>query len=194
VAHLRFALQQPAVGDVCGQGSGFVRSADTIEALAAKIGLDPATCAPRSSASTAGRARASTATSIAARRRGSATTPRTARSRRSSSRRSIAAPFLYVSLGTKGGPRTNRHCEVLRRDGSVIGGLYCAGIAMAHPIGTKAIGAGTTIGPCLTFGYIAGRSIARRKPIERRTPQCLPGSSSRTPTRRRTGCGRTGVL
>jgi 3-oxosteroid 1-dehydrogenase len=33
---------------------------------------------------------------------------------------------------------------------------------MAHPIGTKAVGAGTTIGPCLTFGYIAGKSIARR--------------------------------
>ena len=73
-----------------------------------------------------------------------------------------AAPFLYVSLGTKGGPRTNAQCQVLRKDGSVIGGLYCAGIAMAHPIGTKAIGAGTTIGPCLTFGYIAGKSIARR--------------------------------
>ncbi|HTE34922.1 MAG TPA: FAD-binding protein, partial [Reyranella sp.] len=73
-----------------------------------------------------------------------------------------AAPFLYVSLGTKGGPRTDRNCQVLRKDGSVIGGLYCAGIAMASPIGTKAVGAGTTIGPCLTFGYIAGRSIARR--------------------------------
>jgi 3-oxosteroid 1-dehydrogenase len=74
----------------------------------------------------------------------------------------FAAPFLYSSLGTKGGPCTNRHCEVLRADKSVIGGLYCAGIAMAHPIGTKAVGAGTTIGPCLTFGYIAGRAIARR--------------------------------
>jgi 3-oxosteroid 1-dehydrogenase len=73
-----------------------------------------------------------------------------------------AAPFLYASLGTKGGPRTNRHCEVLRPDGSVIAGLYCAGIAMASPIGTKAVGAGTTIGPCLTFGYIAGKAIARR--------------------------------
>ena len=74
----------------------------------------------------------------------------------------FAAPFLYASLGTKGGARTNARCEVLRPDKSVIGGLYCAGIAMAHPIGTKAVGAGTTIGPCLTFGYIAGKSIARR--------------------------------
>jgi len=73
-----------------------------------------------------------------------------------------AAPFLYASLGTKGGPRTNRFCEVLRPDKSVIGGLYCAGIAMASPIGTRAVGAGTTIGPCLTFGYIAGKAIARR--------------------------------
>jgi 3-oxosteroid 1-dehydrogenase len=74
----------------------------------------------------------------------------------------FAAPFLYVSLGTKGGARTSRHGEVLRPDKSVIGGLYCAGIAMASPIGTKAVGAGTTIGPCLTFGYIAGKAIARR--------------------------------
>ncbi len=73
-----------------------------------------------------------------------------------------AAPFLYASLGTKGGPRTNARCEVLRPDGSVIAGLYCAGIAMAHPIGTRAVGAGTTIGPCLTFGYVAGQAIARR--------------------------------
>ncbi len=74
----------------------------------------------------------------------------------------FAAPFLYASLGTKGGARTNERCEVLRPDKSVIPGLYCAGIGMAHPIGTKAVGAGTTIGPCLTFGYIAGRAIARR--------------------------------
>ncbi|MDP2331494.1 MAG: FAD-dependent oxidoreductase [Reyranella sp.] len=73
-----------------------------------------------------------------------------------------AAPFLYVSLGTKGGPRTNRHGQVLRPDRSVIGGLYCAGLAASSPIGTKAVGAGTTIGPFLTFGYVAGKAIARR--------------------------------
>ena len=39
--------------------------------------------------------------------------------------------------------------------------LSSAGMAAASPIGSKAIGAGTTIGPCLTSGYIAGRAVVR---------------------------------
>jgi 3-oxosteroid 1-dehydrogenase len=72
-----------------------------------------------------------------------------------------AAPYHRAILTTKGGPRTNERGQVLRHDGSVIGGLYCAGVAMANPIGTKAVGAGTTIGPCLTWGYICGKSLLR---------------------------------
>ena len=51
----------------------------------------------------------------------------------------------------------------VRPDGSVIAGLYCAGLAMANPIGTKAVGAGTTLGPCLTSGYICGLALAGRE-------------------------------
>jgi 3-oxosteroid 1-dehydrogenase len=74
-------------------------------------------------------------------------------------------PFLAISfnrsiLATKGGPRTNEHGQVLRPDGSVIEGLYCAGVAMANPIGTRAVGAGTTLGPNMTWGYICGLRIA----------------------------------
>jgi 3-oxosteroid 1-dehydrogenase len=72
-----------------------------------------------------------------------------------------AAPFHRTILVTKGGPRTNERGQVLRKNGSVIGGLYCAGVAMANPIGSKAVGAGTTIGPCLTWGYICGRNLLR---------------------------------
>ena len=72
-----------------------------------------------------------------------------------------AAPYHRAILTTKGGPRTNERGQVLRHDGSVIGGLYCAGVAMANPIGTKAVGAGTTIGPCLTWGYICGKTLLR---------------------------------
>jgi 3-oxosteroid 1-dehydrogenase len=72
-----------------------------------------------------------------------------------------AAPYHRAILVTKGGPRTNERGQVLRRDGSIIGGLYCAGVAMANPIGSKAVGAGTTIGPCLTWGYICARNLLR---------------------------------
>lgn len=75
-----------------------------------------------------------------------------------------AAPYHRALLGTKGGPRTNARGQVERADGSLIGGLYCAGLAMANPIGSKAAGAGTTIGPCLTWGYICGRNILRENP------------------------------
>jgi 3-oxosteroid 1-dehydrogenase len=68
-------------------------------------------------------------------------------------------PLNRSILGTKGGARTNDRGEVLRADGSVIPGLFCAGNAMANPIGTRAVGAGTTIGPCMTWGYICARTM-----------------------------------
>ncbi|MBP0443836.1 FAD-dependent oxidoreductase [Roseomonas sp. SSH11] len=74
----------------------------------------------------------------------------------------LAMPFSRSILGTKGGARTNEHAEVLRADGSIIPGLYAAGLAMANPIGTRNVGTGTTIGPNMTWGYIAGQSLARR--------------------------------
>jgi 3-oxosteroid 1-dehydrogenase len=72
-------------------------------------------------------------------------------------------PFIALSMNrsilvTKGGPRTDANGQVLRPDGSAIAGLYCAGVAMANPIGTRSVGAGTTLGPCLTWGYICARS------------------------------------
>lgn len=67
-----------------------------------------------------------------------------------------AYPFKASFLGTKGGPRTNARGQVVDRQGEVIGGLYAAGNVMANPFGTQAVGAGTTLGPCLTWGYICG--------------------------------------
>jgi 3-oxosteroid 1-dehydrogenase len=75
-----------------------------------------------------------------------------------------AAPYERAILATKGGPRTNARGQVLREDGRVIPGLYCAGVAMANPIGSKAVGAGSTIGPCLTWGYICGRGFVSESP------------------------------
>ncbi|MEI4472115.1 FAD-dependent oxidoreductase [Frigidibacter sp. MR17.24] len=73
-----------------------------------------------------------------------------------------ALPFNLVFLSTKGGPRTDARARVLDRDGRAIPGLCCAGVAMANPFGTRAMGAGTTIGPNLTWGWIAGATLLDR--------------------------------
>jgi succinate dehydrogenase/fumarate reductase flavoprotein subunit len=75
------------------------------------------------------------------------------------------APFHAVELhsgclGTKGGPVTDASGRVLDHDGAVIGGLYAAGNAMACPTGMVYAGAGGTLGPAITFGYLAGAEAA----------------------------------
>ncbi|MDH6549484.1 3-oxosteroid 1-dehydrogenase [Streptomyces sp. SAI-041] len=63
-------------------------------------------------------------------------------------------------LGTKGGLVTDARARVLRPDGSVVPGLYAAGNASAAVMGHSCAGAGSTIGPAMTFGYIAARDLA----------------------------------
>ncbi|MFI9645479.1 3-oxosteroid 1-dehydrogenase [Streptomyces sp. NPDC052040] len=63
-------------------------------------------------------------------------------------------------LGTKGGMRTDARARVLRADGSVVPGLYAAGNASAAVMGHSYAGAGSTIGPAMTFGYVAALDLA----------------------------------
>jgi 3-oxosteroid 1-dehydrogenase len=77
------------------------------------------------------------------------------------------APFYAITivpgdLGTKGGLVTDCAARVLREDGSVIDGLYAAGNASAPVMGHTYAGPGATIGPALTFGYLAALDIAAR--------------------------------
>ena len=74
-----------------------------------------------------------------------------------------AMPLYDGTLGTNGGPRVDEHARVLRHDGSVIPGLYAAGNASASVFGPAYPGGGATIGPALTFGYLAGRHAASRE-------------------------------
>ena len=77
----------------------------------------------------------------------------------------LARPPFYAikivpgDLGTKGGLRTDERARVLRPDGSAIGGLYAAGNTSAAVMGRSYAGAGATIGPAMTFGYLAALDL-----------------------------------
>jgi 3-oxosteroid 1-dehydrogenase len=71
-----------------------------------------------------------------------------------------AAKIVPGDLGTKGGLRTDARARVLRADGTAIPGLYAAGNASASVMGHSYAGAGATIGPAMTFGYLAVQDMA----------------------------------
>jgi succinate dehydrogenase/fumarate reductase flavoprotein subunit len=75
------------------------------------------------------------------------------------------APFYAVKvvpgdLGTFAGLRTDRSARVLNSADLPIPGLYAVGNDMATVFGGAYPGGGTTLGPAMTFGYIAGRHVA----------------------------------
>ena len=75
-------------------------------------------------------------------------------------------PFYAVrvvpgSIGTFAGLRTDEHSRVIGEDGKTIQGLYAVGNDMASVLGGNYSGGGITLGPGMTFGYIAGMHAAR---------------------------------
>ena len=79
------------------------------------------------------------------------------------------APYYAVelhngTLGTNGGPMIDENARVLGYDGRVVDGLYAAGNAAAGIFGPAYPGAGATLGPASTFGYLAGRHVANAVP------------------------------
>lgn len=73
-----------------------------------------------------------------------------------------AVPINLGDLGTKGGLKADAHARVLDGSGRPIPNLYAAGNAAGSPFGNCYPGAGGTIGPALTFGYVAANDIAAR--------------------------------
>ncbi|HRE01694.1 MAG TPA: FAD-binding protein, partial [Ilumatobacteraceae bacterium] len=65
-------------------------------------------------------------------------------------------------LGTKGGLLTDELARVLDNSGTPIEGLYAVGNAAASVMGREYPGGGSTIGPGLTFGYVAAVDVAAR--------------------------------
>lgn len=65
-------------------------------------------------------------------------------------------------IGTYKGLKTDVNSRVLDQDNQPIAGLYAAGNDQSNVFGGAYPGAGATLGPAVTFGWIAGRDIARR--------------------------------
>jgi succinate dehydrogenase/fumarate reductase flavoprotein subunit len=74
-------------------------------------------------------------------------------------------PFYAVrivagSLGTFAGLRTDAAARVLDKEGTPVPGLFAVGNDMSSVMGGNYPSGGITLGPAMTFGYIAGRVLA----------------------------------
>ena len=70
-----------------------------------------------------------------------------------------ALPIYPGDIGMNGGLTTNAKAQVTDPAGKPIPGLYAIGNSAASAMGESYPGAGVTIGPALTFGYIAALDL-----------------------------------
>jgi 3-oxosteroid 1-dehydrogenase len=77
------------------------------------------------------------------------------------------APFYAIEIfpgdiGTKGGLLTDVNARVLDESGTPIAGLYAIGNCSASVTGRHYPGAGATLGPAMTFGFLAAEHACAR--------------------------------
>jgi 3-oxosteroid 1-dehydrogenase len=142
--------------------SGYMKVADSLEALAAKCGIDPAGLK-----ATAERFNGFCKTGKDLDfKRGDRAYDRVFTDPKIKPNPSLApierAPFYAVEVfpgdvGTFGGIVTDEYGRTLRGDGSVIPGLYATGNSTASVMGKSYPGAGASISPSFIFGWIAAR-------------------------------------
>ncbi len=70
-----------------------------------------------------------------------------------------AFPVYPGDIGTNGGLVIDENARVLGKDGAPIPGLYAAGNTTASVMGYSYPAAGATLGPAMTFGYLAARHM-----------------------------------
>jgi 3-oxosteroid 1-dehydrogenase len=141
---------------------GYLRKADTISGLATQLGLDPARLVATVEKVNA-YARSGTDLEF---HRGETEYDRyygDAEVKPNPCLAPLETPPFYAliahpgELGTKGGLSTDVHARVLDGAGAPIAGLYAIGNCSASVMGRTYPGAGATLGPACTFGYVAAR-------------------------------------
>jgi 3-oxosteroid 1-dehydrogenase len=154
---------------------GFVRKASTIEELAGVLGIDADRLAR-----TIGRFNADAGRMEDTEfRRGARAYDRwlgDPTKRTSPSLGPIEKPPFYAmpgDVGTFGGVVTDCDARVLRDDGTPIPGLYATGTSSASVMGRGYPGAGSSIGPSLTWGYVGARHAAKALGVK---PADQPGA------------------
>lgn len=75
----------------------------------------------------------------------------------------FAIPISPVLCGTKGGLEVDADARVIGRDRRAIDGLYACGDVAASVMGFGYTGAGASIGPAMTFAFLAAEDILRRR-------------------------------
>lgn len=79
-----------------------------------------------------------------------------------------AMKLLPGDIGTKGGLLTDREARVLDAQGQVIKGLFCVGNNSASVMGPAYPGAGSTLGPAMTFAFRAiAQIVGKPIPLQR---------------------------
>ncbi|WP_322469807.1 FAD-dependent oxidoreductase [Hydrogenophaga sp. SNF1] len=76
-----------------------------------------------------------------------------------------AIKLVIGDIGTFAGLVTDEKTRVLDAAGQPIAGLYAVGNDAASVMGGNYPGAGITLGPAITFGYIAGQELAKAAPL-----------------------------
>lgn len=75
-----------------------------------------------------------------------------------------AVKVVMGSLGTFAGLRVNDHAQVINDQGQAIPGLYAGGNDLSSMMGGHYPAGGITLGPAMTFGFIAAHHAAGRDP------------------------------
>ncbi len=99
----------------------------------------------------------------------------------------LRGPFYAVkvvvgSLGTFAGLKVNHHAQVLDAQGQPIAGLYAGGNDMSSMMGGNYPSGGITLGPAMTFGYLAAQHAVGLPP-KRLAPLPPQGGNTSSPAK-----------